>query len=240
LITLIAIAPLIRCAILLGHPDVLTSPYVTLATNQPFLESFYDNLHTRYDALLVGVLAAHLHFSNNRVIQELARDTGASNLAMLISVTGILLMMSLPLEHMHDGWPGPAVLLFHLLHRPLFALLVAVLMLAALHGNGMAALARKMLASRLLLPFGQLAYSMYLFHIPIVILVHLLIKTHINQGSAQFAPEQLWLLAGLSLIPSSMFAAFVYLAVEKPVMNIRDRFLPANADKRPIVMAYAG
>jgi hypothetical protein len=37
-----------------------------------------------------------------------------------------------------------------------------------------------------------------------------------------------------------MFAAFVYLAVEKPVMNIRDRFLPANADKRPIVMAYAG
>jgi len=240
LFVLIAAAPVIRYIILLNQPDVLVSPYIALATDENFLESFYDNLHTRYDALLIGVLAAHLHLNNWRLTQMLSRHAYAASLLVVASIAMVLLMLSLPLEHMHTQWTQSQIMFFHVLHRPLFAGAIATLMLATLHGNGLAVASRKLLASRVLLPFGQLAYSIYLFHIPFVILVHLFIKTHINHGSSQFESSHLLLLAGLSLIPSALFSSCVYLAIEKPVMNLRDLLFPANAGKNIRQTALAG
>lgn len=245
LVTLIIAASLIRFAILLDEQEVMASPYIALATNKTFLESFYDNLHTRYDALLIGVLAAHLHLANQKFKQLLLHPVPASNLLLLLCLVGITGIMWLPLDRMHEQWTQQTVLLFHVLHRPLFALLVAAAMLCALHGAGIALLIRKILASRILLPFGQLAYSMYLFHIPFVVVMHLVIKAQVNHGSTHFDTGQLCLLAGLSLIPSALFACIVYLAIEKPIMNLRDRFVPPETappitgNTMPIA-AYAG
>lgn len=231
LLGLILTAPLIRYLILLDQSGSIAAPYITLATDKVFLESFYDNLHTRYDALLIGVLAAHLHLNNYRLTRMLAHHDHAASLVVITSIACIALLLSLPLEHMHTQWSHAQIVFFHVLHRPVFATAIAALVLAALHGNGLAAIARTLLASRVLLPFGQLAYSLYLFHIPFVILAHLFFKMHINNGSTLFSPGDLWLLTALSLIPSTLFSACVYLAVEKPVMNLRDLLFPANASK---------
>src|SRR5262245_59275232 len=121
LLALILAAPLIRYVILLDQTELIAAPYITLATNEDFLESVYDNLHTRYDALLIGVFAAHLHINNRRLMQKLAQHAGISSAIVIASLAGIILLLALPLQQMHVRWDYVHIMLFHMLHRPLFA-----------------------------------------------------------------------------------------------------------------------
>jgi peptidoglycan/LPS O-acetylase OafA/YrhL len=104
----------------------------------------------------------------------------------------------------------------------LFALGIGYIILFTLTDSGRRSLVARVLASRVLFPVAQLSYSAYLVHPTVIIAVYLYV----------FPPTQIAapmaLVAGVALaIVCFSAAAALFLFVERPAMNARERYVAA-------------
>ncbi len=224
--SLMVLAGLIRWIVIVRHGFV--PPFLDLPNMQSWVDRFtieYQNLYTRYGALLSGVIGAYLMvFHRERVGRFFARTRVVDALAVasvaIIIPTGYFAMSS-PL---FTAVPVSARILYYSHHRDAFALAVTFLVLAAMHSAGFVGQGlRRLLSWRVLFPIAQVSYSLYLVHE--MVMLWLFPKTAALFGPALGAHTTMALAALIALVMSFAGATILYLLVEQPSMRARE--LPA-------------
>jgi peptidoglycan/LPS O-acetylase OafA/YrhL len=224
--SLMVLAGIIRWLVIDRHGFV--PPFLDLPNMQSWVDRFtieYQNLYTRYGALLSGVIGAYLMvFHRERVRQFFAR-TALVNVLAVASVVIIIptayFAMSSPL---FNEMPVAARKLYYSHHRDVFALSVMFLLLAAMHSAGFVGRQlRRVLSWHVLFPIAQISYSLYLVHE--MFMLWLFPKTAQMWGPTLGPHATMAVAAVIALAMSFAGATLLYLLVEQPSM--RARALPA-------------
>jgi peptidoglycan/LPS O-acetylase OafA/YrhL len=216
------LAGIIRWIVIDRHGFV--PPFLDLPNMQSWVDRFsieYDNLYTRYGALLSGVIGAYLSvYHPDRVKQFFSRTTLISVLSILcvaIIIPTSYFAMSSPL---FNEIPHAARKLYYSHHRDAFALCVMFLVLAAIHSSGvLGGPLRRVLAWRALYPVAQLSYSLYLVHE--MMMLWLFPKTAQWLGPQLGAHATMAVASSLAIAMSFAGAVILYVLVEQPSMRAR-------------------
>ena len=219
---LLLAAGIIRWVVIDRHGFV--PPFLDLPNMQSWVDRFsieYDNLYTRYGALLSGVIGAYLMTCHReRVARFFARGamvTVLSAAALVVIVPTAYFAMSSPL---FNELPVAARKLYYSHHRDVFAVCVMFLILAAIHSAGaIGAALRHLLSWRVLYPIAQVSYSLYLVHE--MFMLWLFPKTARLFGPELGAHGTMALAAGIAIVMSFAGAIVLYLFVEQPSMRAR-------------------
>lgn len=223
---MMVLAGVIRWVVIDRHDFI--PPFLDLPDMQSWVDRFsieYDNLHTRFGALLSGVIGARLTvYHRERVEQFFARTglvTALALLAMAVIVPTAYFARSSPL---FDEVPVAARKSYYSHHRDVFAVCVMFLVLAASFSSGVVAGGvRRLLSRKPLFPVAQLSYSLYLVHE--MIMLWLFPKTARLLGPALGAHGTMAAASVIAIVMSFSMATALYLFIEQPSM--RARALPA-------------
>lgn len=192
-----------------------------------FFELFgrvYPRTHLRYDILVAGVLAAHLHRRHGAFLADRFARPGwrVAMYAFCLACLALLVAppTSIPLPLVCAvSWGG----LTSALYLPLVLLLV----------NQPGALGRQ-LGRRGFLHVATLGYGVYLVHVPIIerlVRPALVWFTLAVWNSLRVLPP-LWLLWPLAFALTMVFSLsasyLLHVLVEKPCLALRDRFVPGS------------
>jgi peptidoglycan/LPS O-acetylase OafA/YrhL len=239
---LLALAGIIRWIVIDRHGFI--PPFLDLPNMQSWVDRFtieYQNLYTRYGALLSGVMGAYLMvYHKPRVARFFSRTPmvnalGAACVAIIIPTA--YFAMSSPL---FNEIPIAARKLYYSHHRDLFAVCVMFLIFAAIHSSGFIGRGfRRILSLGVLYVIAQISYSLYLVHE--MVMLWLFPKTAQVFGST-LGPYGTMALAGVIALAMSFAAALLlYLFVEQPSMRARSlpavRRLTEPEVNRPVVEA---
>ncbi|HET7216397.1 MAG TPA: acyltransferase [Vicinamibacterales bacterium] len=219
---LLLVAGIIRWFVIDRHGFV--PPFLDLPNMQSWVDRFsieYDNLYTRYGALLSGVIGAYLMiYHRDRVARFFARGpmvTFLAAAALIIIVPTAYFAMSSPL---FNAIPVAGRKLYYSHHRDVFAVCVMFLILAAIHSAGSIGVAlRRLLSWQVLYPIAQVSYSLYLVHE--MFMLWLFPKTARLFGPALGAHGTMAFAAAIAIVMSFAGAALLYLFVEQPSMRAR-------------------
>ena len=223
---LMLLAGVIRWIVIDRHGFI--PPFLDLPNMQSWVDRFtieYQNLYTRYGALLAGVIGAYLMVYRPAEVAKFfshrTRTSALAALAIAIIVPTGYFAMSSPLFNEVPVW---ARQLYYSHHRDVFAVCLMFLILAAVHavepvGQGL----RRLLSWKVLFPIAQISYSLYLVHE--MIMLWLFPKTAALLGDTLGPHGTMALAAVVAIAMSFALAAVLYLFVEQPSM--RARGLPA-------------
>jgi peptidoglycan/LPS O-acetylase OafA/YrhL len=179
----------------------------------------FDSLYTkpwmRAGPLLAGVTGAYL-YRTPRIMEALgrARVGAAAGLAVAVVVAALC-----------THWPfvalGPRALevAFMAVFRTIFGVAVAYGILLSLSTNPVGRLLGRVLSSRVLYPFSQLAYSAYLLNPIVTNFVDHALAPVVWSGKAQ--PMTLFLPFDVGV--TFLAAAVMHVLVERPFMELRPR-----------------
>jgi peptidoglycan/LPS O-acetylase OafA/YrhL len=223
---LMVLAGIIRWVVIDRHGFV--PPFLDLPNMQSWVDRFtieYQNLYTRYGALLSGVIGAYLMVFHGKRVRDFFSRTRLVNVLAVASIAIIIptgyFAMSSPL---FNEFPVAARTLYYSHHRDVFALCVMFLVLAAMHSAGFVGQQlRRVLSWSVLFPIAQISYSLYLVHE--MFMLWLFPKTAQMFGPALGAHATMAVAAVIALVMSFAGATLLYLLVEQPSM--RARALPA-------------
>lgn len=183
----------------------------------------YDNLYTRYGALMAGALAAYYqHYHRERLSQFLNTTAGqALGWAALLSLA---VLMSIPvLTKTFDDWKVFSVI-YQTGARNLYAASIAVLILVSAEKGVLASGLRKILGHPVWYPLAQLSYSMYLLHVLSITLAAVVVGQWVTKYPEKF-PWDVFQSIGvvflLSTVVTILLATLFYLFIERPIMNLR-------------------
>jgi len=199
-------------------------PFRDLPNMQSWVDRFtieYQNLYTRYGALLAGVIGAYLMtFHRERVSRFFSRTAAVDALGLVsiaIIVPASYVALSSPL---FDALPGWVNKLYYSHHRDLFSVAVMFLILAAIHASGVLGRhLRRVLSWQVLFPVAQISYSLYLVHE--MVMLWLFPKTATLFGPSLGPYGTMAAAAAISLVLSVALATLLYLFVEQPSMRAR-------------------
>ena len=246
-IGLLVLAGVIRWWIIRSHGMV--APFIDMPGTDSWTSRFsieYQNLYTRYGALLAGVIGAyamvfhkpevHTFFSRKRLINTIG--LGCLAIMVVIGLTSMGLPASLAsgspprffrwdLQRTSARTPStPAAE-----HRDLFAvvrydpLILAGLTSPSFLGAGL----RRVLSARILYPVAQLSYSLYLVH---EMLLGWLYPKVAGRLSGILGPYPTIVAdCGIGLAVMFTCAAALYVLVEKPSMNLRSAAVHSEDDQ---------
>jgi peptidoglycan/LPS O-acetylase OafA/YrhL len=212
----------IRALLLVANPELLLNGDTLLlephGIGDKYWEVIYDNLYTRYGAIMVGVILGYLYVYHWQAVSRFM-TVSRSNILLLIVLVILVVMWRIPL---YNGEPTPQWLLyiFHVCYRNIFSVCIGVLVMVCLFPFGLARIVNSFLSLRLLFPFSQLSYSAYLLHMPIIISMAFLLKASGIIQQAGWA--NVWLVFGCSLAPIFFFSALAFIVIEKPFMKLRN------------------
>ena len=220
---LMLLAGIIRWIVIDRHGFI--PPFLDLPNMQSWVDRFtieYQNLYTRYGALLAGFIGAYLMvFHRERVARFFARTSLVNVLAIAsaaIIIPTAYFAMSSPLFNV---MPVAARKIYYSHHRDVFAVGVMFLVLAAIHSAGFVGQGlRRMLSWRALFPVAQISYSLYLVHE--MFMLWLFPKTAALFGPALGAYTTMAVAGGIALVMSFAGATMLYLFVERPSMLARE------------------
>ncbi|MCG8670674.1 MAG: acyltransferase, partial [Pseudomonadales bacterium] len=169
------VAIVIRFAIIITDEQLRTLPQSQLALDTDFhahhFSVLYDNLYSRYGALLSGCIAGfYFHYHRQALSEIFAGVKG-----QLVTVAGlglVLVFMILPMvSHQFDDYQNFNIF-YQSVNRNLFGLGVAIMILASFEAGWFQRISNVLFGNRILYPFAQLSYSMYLIHVvPVAIVV---------------------------------------------------------------------
>jgi peptidoglycan/LPS O-acetylase OafA/YrhL len=223
---LMVLAGVIRWIVIDRHGFV--PPFLDLPNMQSWVDRFtieYQNLYTRYGALLAGVIGAYLTVYHRERLAQFYGRTGLVNLLALLCIAVIIptgyFAMSSPL---FTEIPVAARKIYYSHHRDLFAMAVMFLVLAAIHAAGFVGRGlRRLLSWRALFPVAQVSYSLYLVHE--MFMLWLFPKTARLLGPSLGAHATIAVAAAIAIAMSFAGAILLYVLVEQPSMRARE--LPA-------------
>lgn len=214
----------IRYGIIINDELISTLPQSQLAADKDFhahhFSVLYDNLYTRYGALLSGCMAGYyFHYQREQLIAFFA-----SPLGLLTKTMGLLLvavLMVLPMVSVRFDDYQNFNIFYQSVNRNLFGLGIAIIILASFGEGWFKKIAHGFLGSRLLYPVAQLSYSMYLIHVVPVAMFAALAKKWVNENPDVSHFDAVFAVFALSTLASVILAGIMYLFIERPLMNLR-------------------
>lgn len=235
LIFLFAVSIALRGWLHVRHDEFFANGSTALLfySNPDYVGSYgdiiYANLYTRYGAIICGIAAAYLHCYYHKTLSSVFRNSRA--LYWLLFLMAIMLTV-FPLSIRHfDGSVVYSELfqsVYATLHRNVFSLGIAMILLFVLYPKGIVLWLNKFLSLSLWRPIAQLAYSTYLFHILILAILFQINKDSLYAGTPTIPGIALFF---LELVAGSLLIAFIsYLFVEKPFMNLRRKPVSLEAE----------
>jgi len=228
LLCLFLISFLVRAGILISDELLRTSSSSRMYTDKEYFNHFftaiYDNLHSRFGALVVGCMAAYtFHFHKEKL--EAYANSIPGIVTTVIGLALIAFFMLFPIWSTNYDQYSTLHLLYHIFNRNLFALGIGIVIIASLlQENIIADLIRKFFSSIFWYPFATLSYSLYLIHL---VVMSIIIPMFVNL--TLIMPEQYpWSTFEtiaysfvVSTVLSMAIATMMYLFIEKPIMNLR-------------------
>lgn len=186
-----------------------------------FFREIYFTTHTRYDCLVAGIFAAYLHqMAPSRLSAFFTRGRGRAltwglNLSLLALVLAQFSVSELAFRERTYYVKGAFIV-----GTPT-SLCFAVLILWAVYDGG------PLLGHSLMRKVATLSYGVYLIHIPV--LEQLIFPTVVRGGlSRGYSFLACWWVGYLVALPTILlFAYFFHLAVEKPMLVLRERVAPS-------------
>lgn len=217
-------AIVIRFVVIMSDEQIRTLPQSFLAESEDFhahhFSVLYDNLYTRYGALLSGCMAGYYyHYHNERVSAFFASPWGVATKALGLGLTALFMM--LPMASTRFDEFQNFNIAYQSVNRNLFGMGVAIIILAALEDGWFNKIATVLLGNRFLYPLAQLSYSMYLIHVVPVAILAAQAAALVNNNPDVSHFDAVFIVFVLGTIASVLLAAFMYLFIERPLMNLR-------------------
>ncbi|MCG8671609.1 MAG: hypothetical protein MI867_19545, partial [Pseudomonadales bacterium] len=106
-------------------------------------------------------------------------------------------------------------------NRNLFGLGVAIMILASFEAGWFQRISNVLFGNRILYPFAQLSYSMYLIHVVPVAIVVAQAKVMVEKDPSMTHMDAVFFVFLVSTILTTILSAFMYLFIERPLMNLR-------------------
>ncbi|MEZ6137758.1 MAG: acyltransferase family protein [Pirellulaceae bacterium] len=224
MLVLLAISGFLRFAIIRTYD--FTFPFTGAPDTDEWALRFdviYDKLHVRYGGLLAGVMGAYLSLYHS---QKIARWIGTPVRANSILIAAMLPMWWISNTSRGSDWyatiPKFVSQLINSHQRDIFSIGILLVILLAIHGQGLlSAVFRRLLSSRLLYPVSQLSYSMYLLHE--MYMLWLFPKTAPwLSANLEIGADGVILVNGLLVsVMTVVSAGLLYLWIERPCMDFR-------------------
>jgi peptidoglycan/LPS O-acetylase OafA/YrhL len=229
---------IIRWGILYIHPEFLVSGKTLLVgrpgLNEAYNQALYINLHTRFGPIIMGVILAYwATYHRSALFGWLT----AKNQLLLLA-TAIALFLGFLFLPVYKDIELPVWLyyLFHTAHRHVFALIIGIIILLCLKPIGLSKILNTAFSSRLLYPFAQLSYSMYLLHLPLLFIVWQLLH---QQGFVNsLSIGNIFLLASITLIPLVLLSLVSFIFIEQPFIRLRE--IKFQSKKEPSIASLTG
>jgi peptidoglycan/LPS O-acetylase OafA/YrhL len=109
--------------------------------------------------------------------------------------------------------------LYHIAHRHIFALAICLLLYLSLFPQGLGRFIDRFFAAKIWYPISQLSYSIYLFHLAVLVLLGALLS---GTGILTiFSYNNVFLLALLSFPFRFIICCLLFVFVERPFMKLR-------------------
>ncbi|MGC1508692.1 acyltransferase family protein [Ketobacter sp.] len=224
---LLAASCLIRFAIIISDEQLRTLPGSRIVMDEAYhayhFSVLYDNLYTRFGALLCGCIAAFYYYHHEQVLRRFL-NSGWGKVFEFTSFACVILLMWLPVLGRQFDDQQTLMIFYQTFSRNVFSASIAYLALVCIEHGYLSRFLNLIFSNRLWYPIAQLSYSMYLLHVfPIVILVQLGVQ------AMDKYPERYdythWQAMSLICLYSTVItiigALVIYLLVEKPLMNLR-------------------
>ena len=224
---LLGLSFVICFVVIVSDERIRSTPGSVLVTDPTFhahhFSVLYDNLYTRYGALLCGCLAAFYYFHHEAATKRFLNTPLGHVLGWLSLACIVVLMVTPVLSRDFDDWYWGNIL-YQTFSRNLFSGSLAYLILLCVEKSYMSRVLNLILANRIWYPLAQLSYSMYLLHVlPIVAMVSL------GVNAMQKYPERydythweaMCILTAYSSALTIFGALIFYLLIERPIMNLR-------------------
>jgi peptidoglycan/LPS O-acetylase OafA/YrhL len=221
LVALLALACAIRLWVAWAHNITLPIPWSAGVTDARFLdwaERLYIKPYTRFGCLLTGVIAAYLYlFTDAAAFFHRRRRLAAALFA--ISLAACAAIMAAPIHIASAPWPAVSSLAMLTLYPYVIGAATAYILLFLLYpANWLGRTCCGFLSLRIWYVLAQLAYSAYLLH-PILFMVAYGVMA--RRLDISRIPMTVFYTAGPVL--AFLVAMPLYLFVERPFMNLRDR-----------------
>lgn len=221
LLGLFVLSFVVNAFIVLSDAQLSTTPFSQIYTNHDYFNHYftvlYDNLYTRFGGLVVGCLAAYMmHFYQDKLKSVMNSPIGI--VMTWLSIAIIICLMAFPIflpRYDNFSWLH---LTYDIANHTLFAVGVGVLILAMiLQQHAVARACSWFFSLNVWYPIATLSYSLYLIHLVVMVIV---IPAMMQQTG--FSMGEVLLYGGLlSSLISFLIATFMYVFIEKPVMNLR-------------------
>ena len=197
-----------------------------------YFDSVYDKLPTRFGPFVVGVALAWAHVHHGARLRRFFARPFTSDAAVLVGAGACLALLGVPIFRPDTAagpvLPPPFIFAYAVVHRNLWAVGVGLGLLASLHPNGpLSRACASLLGARVWYSVAQLSYCTYLFHLGFVMVSYLVVARLFHAGVdprqalAAFSIPELGLAFALTAAMSFAFGAIVYLAIERPFLNLR-------------------
>ena len=234
LLTVLGVALVVNAAVVYAVGVRAPIPWSLGVYDRRFLdwaEAIYIKPYTRFGSLVCGIIAAHLYLTTD-VGGWFVRRRRAALACFVLAAAVLVAVVALPIHVSGPEWGAAASLLALSIYRYALSAAVAYLLLYSLGAYGGAStVLHRFFCWRPWYTVAQLAYSAYLLH-PIVF-----VMVYATLGPARVLATPIAIFC-VFLPPLSLLAAAVlYLAIERPFMNLRDLRVFGGRDARQATAA---
>ncbi len=190
-----------------------------------YFDVLYSNLYTRFGCLASGCLIGYLHVNHREAIYAFIQQRAQlCNLLFVGSVIGVLLIMIIPHYNPNVKLNTFELIAYSSLNRNVFGMLVSVILLLSLYPVPWSRLTAAFLSWPVWKFIARLSYSMYLFHLALVVMVFQNLPKYVGDLGSEFGMHSLlmiWVGVFISLLLTIAVSAVAYFGVERPIMNLR-------------------
>ena len=228
LLGLFLLSLLIRYGIIISDEAIKNSPSSRMYSDKDYFNHFftvlYDNLYTRFGAMVVGCMMAYAFHYHREKLEAFANSVAGIS-CTFVGVFMVLFFMIFPVWSSSYDQDLNFHLLYNIFSRNLFSLGIGIVIIATLlQRHFIAEVLRRFFSSPLWYPMATLSYSLYLIHLVVMSAVIPAIVNLTLTMPEQYPWSTLQCLAIgflVSTILSMFFSALMYLFIEKPIMNLR-------------------
>lgn len=190
-----------------------------------YFDVLYSNLYSRFGCLASGCLIGYLHVNHKAQLYAFIQQKAQlCNLLFAASLIGAGLIMIIPHYNPEFHFSQFTQIAYSSLNRNLFGMLIAVILLLSLYPVPWSAFFAAFLSLKPWKFIARLSYSMYLFHLAIVVLVFQKLPAYVGDLGTVFGLQSLmWIWAGtlLALVFTIVVSMAAYYGIERPIMNLR-------------------
>lgn len=233
LILLFASSFIVRLIVVLLNWDLVSKPYagfflLALKDNYSprFFDLLYDNLYTRYGALVCGVIIAYLNTYKQDSLKVFFSKKSYPMIINTISLMFITLLTLIPIQSTENPISETQNFLYVIFQRNIFSICIAFIIISSFYAKDIITNSiTRFLSLKIWFPIAQLSYSMYLFHMPVLIIIYLIMATITKNGEEKLIGlSETFMLFIAVTITTMLLSIFTYVFVEKPFINIGHKY----------------